>query len=182
MSDDQNRADDDTPEERQAERDADRRMRMRFDWNNLIEDLIEDGRQRGLFDDLPGKGKPLDLGRPGDERGQSLANQLLADNDLRPPWLAMRVAADEKIAAFRQRVEREWRRYDQAWRQAQSDSVRGALALGWDDLCKEWAAEIVSLNRLIADYNLRRPSNGLEMYKLKLEHELEKLAAPRYLK
>lgn len=175
-------ADENAEESTQAEREADRRLRMRFDWNNLIEDLIEDGRQRGLFDNLPGKGKPLDLGRPGDEKGNSLANQLLADNDLRPPWLAMRVSTEEKIAVFRKRMEKQWRRYGQAWDQAESDSVRAALTLGWDDLCKEWATEIVSLNSLIADYNLRRPSRGLEMYKLILESELERLGAPRYLK
>ncbi len=174
---DQNPEADDT----HTEREADKRLRMRFDWNNLIEDLIEDGRQRGLFDNLPGKGKPLDLGRPGDEQGNSLANQLLADNDLRPPWLAMRVAVDEQIADFRKRMTREWQRYQRAWTQSASDSVRTALALGWDDRCKEWAAEIVSLNSQIADYNLRRPSRGLEMYKLTLEHELERLQAPRQL-
>ncbi len=178
---DQTPEDDDNLDDTQAEREADRRLRMRFDWDNLIEDLIEDGRQRGLFDNLPGKGKPLDLGRPGDEQGNSLANQLLADNDLRPPWLAMRVMVDEKVAEFRKRMEREWRRYQQGWTQAESDSVRTALALGWNDRCKEWAAEVVSLNKQISDYNLRRPSRGLEMYKLTLETELERIEAPRYL-
>jgi len=39
------------------------RQRIRHDWDNLIEDIIAEGRDRGLFDNLKGKGKPLDLNK-----------------------------------------------------------------------------------------------------------------------
>lgn len=182
MSDDlTEKANDSEHEDAQSERESNRRMRMRFDWNNLIEDLIEDGRQRGLFDDLPGAGKPLKLGKRRDESGQLLANQLMADNELRPPWLTRRLAVEEKVDEFRQQIRREWQRYERALAHAESDTIRTALRLSWDDLCKKWETEIVTLNKLIADYNLRRPSAALELYKLTLAHELERLNAPRHL-
>jgi len=52
----------------------DHRRRMRLQWNDLIEDLIEDGRRRGLFEDLPGKGKPLHLEQNIYEGSSALAN------------------------------------------------------------------------------------------------------------
>ena len=54
---------DDTPESNPDERvsGARHRQRMVTEYRDLIEDLIEDGRRRGLFDDLSGAGRPLDL-------------------------------------------------------------------------------------------------------------------------
>ena len=39
------------------------RFRMRFDWDNLIEDKIQEGKEKGIFDQLKGKGKPLPLSK-----------------------------------------------------------------------------------------------------------------------
>ena len=37
----------------------DHRRRIRTDFSDLIEDMIEYGRRRGLFDGLAGRGRPL---------------------------------------------------------------------------------------------------------------------------
>jgi len=84
-----------TPEELQAQqeeqqRQIEHRLRLRFDRSNLIEDLIEDGRQQGLFDNLPGKGKPLNLNQNPFACSQELANSLLKDNQMTPAWLIQR--------------------------------------------------------------------------------------------
>lgn len=170
-------------EEKDEARDpeADKRWRMRHDWQNLIEDLIEDGRQRGLFDDLSGAGRPLELRQNLYEGSNALANQLLKDNNLRPAWLAHRLSVQERIERFRADVARTWQRYGRAFDQAVGESHRTALTIGWDDECKRWEAEIVELNKLIDDYNLRRPSAGLEVFKLRLQYELDRVEAPRYL-
>lgn len=157
------------------------RYRMRYEWRDLIEDLIEDGRQRGIFDDLAGRGRPLDLSPTHYEGSSALANRLLKDNDLRPAWLAGRVTILEKIEALRVDIGRSWDRYRAAFEQAVGEGQRGSLTIGWDGACRRWENEIIALNKLIASYNLKRPVEQLELFKLRLADELNRAGAPRYL-
>lgn len=154
---------------------------MRHDWRDLIEDLIEDGRQRGAFDDLAGQGRPLDLEPKPYEGSGALANKLLKENDLRPAWLSNRVFIIEQIDALRADIVRTWDRYRVAFQQAQGEGNRGGLTIGWDDACRRWEVEITKLNKQIDDYNLKRRVSGLEVIKLRLGDELQRAGAPRYL-
>ncbi len=175
---------DDTLESNPDERvsGARHRQRMVTEYRDLIEDLIEDGRRRGLFDDLSGSGQPLDLEQNVFEGSATLANKLLKDNDLRPVWLARRVDVVEKIDALRGEIGRHWARYRAAFDAAQGDGHRPALTIGWDDLCRRWETAIVALNKEIDGYNLKRPASQLEIFKLRLDDELKRAGAPRYLK
>jgi len=44
-----------------------------------------------------------------------------------------------------------------------------------------WLEQIAKLNRRIDDYNLKRPIERLELFKLTLESELKRIGARRYL-
>jgi hypothetical protein len=159
----------------------DHRRRMRFQFRELMEDLIEDGRRRGLFDDLAGKGRPLDLEQNLFEGTNTLANKLMKDNDIRPAWLNQRVEAVEQIDRLRGEIARQWMRYRTAFDQAQSDNHRPALSIGWDDLCRGWQTSIERLNKEIDSYNLKRPPGQAELLKLRLADELHRAGAARYL-
>lgn len=159
----------------------DHRRRMRFQFRDLMEDLIEDGRRRGLFDDLAGRGRPLNLDKNLYEGSSALANQLMKDNDIRPPWLAHRLDVADKIDAFRADVARAWQRYATARDQAADDGQRAALAVGWDGVCRNWQTKIEAINRDIDGYNLKRPRGQPELFKLRLADELKRVDAPRYL-
>jgi hypothetical protein len=159
----------------------DHRRRMRHQWRDLMEDLIEDGRRRGLFDDLPGAGRPLDLDGNAFEGANTLANRLMKDNDIRPAWLNHRLEIGERIDSLREEIGRAWERYRTAFGQAQGDSHRPALTLGWDDACKRWQEAIDRLNKEIDSYNLKRPPGQAELFKLRLADELRRVDAPRYL-
>lgn len=172
---------DDKPDENGPPAGEEHRRRMRFQYRDLMEDLIEDGRRRGLFDDLPGSGRPLDLDANLYESSNTLANQLMKDNDIRPPWLTHRLDVSEKIDALRADVERVWQRYGAARDQAGGDTHRAALAVGWDEVCRNWQTKIEAINRDIDAYNLKRPSGQLELFKLRLADELQRVGAPRYL-
>jgi DnaJ homolog subfamily C member 28 len=160
---------------------AEHRNRMRHDWHDLIEDLIEDARQRGVFDALAGEGKPLDLDQNLFEGSSALANRLMRDNDLRPAWISNRMTIHEKIDSLRSGISRTWDRYRVAFDQAQSDAIRGGLTIGWDDACRRWEEEIEKLNKEIESYNLKRPMSNLEIYKIRLNDELDRAGASRYL-
>lgn len=155
--------------------------RMRHQWRDLIEDLIEDGRRRGVFDDLAGSGQPLDLRQNVYEGSSTLANRLLKENDMRPAWLNQRADVLERVEALRADIERTWNRYRHAFAVAPDAGHRTALTIGWDDVCRNWEKEIAKLNKEIESYNLKRPLSRLEILKLRLSDELQRLEAPRYL-
>lgn len=168
-------------EDGQATTGDEHRRRMRFEWQDLMDDLIEDGRRRGLFDDLPGRGRPLNLNKHVYEGGNSLANQLMKDNDVRPAWLSHRLDVVAKVDGLREEIGRTWDRYREAFERAHAGSHRPALRLGWEDNCRRWQEAMDGLNREIERYNLKRPAGQPEVYKLRLDDELKRANAPRYL-
>ena len=176
-----------TPEEVQTqqeeqERLLEHRLRMRFDRANLIDDLIEDGRQQGLFDNLRGQGKPLNLNKNPYVGQNDLANSLLKDNQMVPAWLAQRNGIHEQIQTFRQKMLRVWRRYEQEYHYVQDDGLRRGLIIGWDDEVQKLETELGQINKQVDSYNLKRPLENLEIYKLRLDEELVRAGARRYLR
>ena len=165
-----------------AQAQAEHRLRMRFGWHDLIEDLIEEGRKKGAFDNLAGSGKPLHLEQNQYAPEMVLANKLLKDNDLTPAWIINRNIILEQKEQLRAEMVRTWTQHKQAFRYAQGDAQKQALVISWDDACKRWLAEITKLNKLIEDFNLKRPVNNLELFKLRFDEELDRIHAERYLK
>ncbi|MCO6411867.1 MAG: DUF1992 domain-containing protein, partial [Thiogranum sp.] len=49
--------------------------------------------RQGVFDNLPGKGKPLNLNEdPNEPPEMRMATKILKNNELPPPWLDARTA------------------------------------------------------------------------------------------
>lgn len=176
-----------TPEEKKAREEesesrVEHKMRMRFDWNNLIDDIIEDGRSQGMFDNLKGKGKPLNLNKNPFDRDSEIANSLLKENKMVPAWLSQRHETQVQIESLRQKISRTWRRYDQEYRFAQDAGIKSGLEIAWDGEIKKWEADILKINKFVDSYNLKRPVNNLEMFKIRLDDELERVDARRFLR
>ncbi|MEJ2748068.1 MAG: DUF1992 domain-containing protein, partial [Anaerolineae bacterium] len=148
---------------------------------NLIDDLIEEGREQGVFDNLPGKGKPLKLKRNLFAPDKELAYDLLKHNDLKPAWIMARVDLMAQIDALRADIKHKWGLYEREYRLGQGEGQRSALVIAWDDICLSWQAQIREINKRIDSFNLKRPSDGLELFKLNLEKELVRVGARRYL-
>jgi DnaJ family protein C protein 28 len=74
-------------------RDAEGRLQVGPDWETLIERQIREAAEAGMFDDLPGKGKPLrndDNPYAGD---WGLAFHVLRNAGVAPPW----IEADKEV-------------------------------------------------------------------------------------
>lgn len=181
MSTDQTNSDNSKKENR-FEEDAKHRYRMRNDWDNLIEDLIQDGRELGMFDNLPGRGKPLNLKKQVYGADMELAHGLLKDNDLAPAWIMNRRGILQQVDELRQDIQRRWTRHAQEFEIITDPRHRDGLTISWDDACLAWEQRIVKLNKQITDYNLKRPIDNMEILKLSLESELKRANAPRYLR
>lgn len=160
---------------------AKRKKRMREDWDGLIDDLIQEGVEKGLFANLKGKGKPLNLSSNRFEGGQGLANAILKDNDVPPSWIADRNYILKQRAGLREQIKRKW---DWHWKRFENATApeKDRLTISWDDFCLLWHAQIEALNKRIVTYNLKRPSENLEIFKLSLEEELKRAHAPRWLR
>lgn len=163
-----------------AESQAERRYRMRHEWSNLIEDLIAEGREKGAFDNLKGKGKPLNLKQNPYAPELDLAHTLLKDNELVPAWIGDRNGLLQQIQDLRDEIRRLWLQHKREF-----DLIparRDAVAIRWYDACQAWDKVIADLNKHVLTYNLKRPADNLEIYQLELDRELKRLGATRWLR
>ena len=170
------------PEYEEDNEELKHRHRIRYDLNGLVEDIISDGANRGLFDNLKGKGKPLNLSKNFFAADQELAHSLLKENDMPPAWIMQRNDILAKQAKLRTEMERQWGWHERSFRVAASSAARGKLTISWDDECLRWLAQLEEINKEIRTYNLKRPSDRLELFHLQLEKELERIGAPRWLR
>lgn len=159
---------------------AEYRARLREDRRGLIEEIIQEGQESGLFDNLPGKGKPLNLNKNPYAPDMELANELLKENDLPPAWILQRNDVLAEIAKLRTEIEQQWTWYQQAF--AMPSANKGKLTIRWDDRCLQWIDTIAALNKSIESFNLKRPFDNIEIFKLNLEDELKRANAPRWLR
>jgi hypothetical protein len=56
-------------------------------WEDLVERKIREAQEQGLFDNLPGAGRPLSVERNPYARDWELAYGILRDNGYAPPWI-----------------------------------------------------------------------------------------------
>ncbi|MCY4525153.1 MAG: DUF1992 domain-containing protein [Anaerolineaceae bacterium] len=98
------------------------------DWVSLVEQRLQRAQAAGIFDALPGEGKPLppldDAHTPPEQR---LAHSLLRAHDLAPEWIALGMDVERRRARL----------------------LRGAL---------DSDKEKMRLNRDILRYNLMAPA------------------------
>ncbi len=169
-------------QERELNDRIEHQFRMRFDWDNLIEDKIQEGKEKGIFEELKGKGKPLNLNKNPFGKDKELAHSLLKDNKMTPAWIGSRKMIMDNIENLRLQMKKSWKRHEREYRVLTDQTHRDSLIISWDDDCLHWEKEIVKLNKLINDYNLKRPINNLEIIKIELNRELQKIGAVRWLK
>ena len=152
------------------------------EWSDLVSKRIEEAMRRGEFDNLSGRGKPLDLRRePFIPEDQQMAFKLLENNDLTPDWIAERKEVLRVIEEFRGQVTAISGQARARWEAASDDARRHDLAMTWLRWIARWEDEIVEINRRIGTLNLRQPSIHLEVFKLLLDEELQRAGAGRKL-
>ena len=149
-------------------------------WRDLISERIEEAMRAGHFDNLRGKGKPLNPApEPHVPPEMQMANSLLRNNDLTPAWISDRSALLAEIDRFRARLRREagatWR---SAGDTAATPEAQATHELRWQAQCAAWQEEIRTLNRRIEGQNFKQPVSFLEIVKLRLADELARAEAP----
>lgn len=148
------------------------------EWSDLVSQRIEDAMRRGLFDNLSGKGKPLDLERnPFVPADQQMAVHLLKSNDLVPEWIAAR----REVLDTRDRLRAELKQAVEAIRKemdrAADGEERARLNQAWKRWLNGWYSRMEDLNYRIMIQNLKQPVRHLEIYQLLLCDELVRAGA-----
>jgi DnaJ family protein C protein 28 len=151
-------------------------------WDTIMDELIEEAMRNGEFDNLAGKGKPLDLSRNPFAQETELAYSLLKNNDYTLPWIAQRREIFEKVALFREELRQTFAQYSAEYRDSQDSGARQALEAGWRNYLNTEVEEAInSLNKKIMDVNLKQPREVDEILKLVIKHELSRVGAAEKL-
>jgi hypothetical protein len=145
-------------------------------WENLINQRIEEAMRNGAFDNLRNKGKPLDTSPdPHVPPDMQMANSLLKNNDLSPAWIGDRGAMLAAIERFREKLRTVAADFVQARAEATTPQRLALLDERWAAYVESWRAEVVELNKRILTQNLKQPVSFLEIFPLRLEDELKRL-------
>lgn len=151
--------------------------------DDLISKQIEEARERGDFDNLPGTGKPL---RMNEERmvppELRLAYRMMREHDVLPDWIAEAKLIEEELKRAQQKLERAKRHFKTAQstltrRDIQTVRARLDAEDRWKDAQKVFVNEIQDINRKIVTYNLKVPASHLTRDLLVAERELGKLVS-----
>jgi hypothetical protein len=132
-----------------------------------VEQRILEGMEQGLFDDLPGAGKPLNLDEdqyvPDDLK---MAFRMLRSTGLTPLWVEMNREIREDIA----RMER--------FREHIHGKLAEISAIELAHRRREYADRIKDINAKILNYNIIAPSSQVHLGMLLPDEELERFDRP----
>lgn len=153
------------------------------EWEDLVEQRIQEAMRQGVFDNLSLKGKPLRFEEnPFLDPSEALAHRLIANQGFTLQWIEERKAIEAEIAAARARLRRAWHWYMRALEVLNSrentpdvEAEREWTEARWQEYVAEFEAALVEINRRIDTYNLMVPLVRFQMFRLRLKDELQAL-------
>lgn len=145
---------------------------------DLFDEIFRQAQAQGKFDNLSGKGKPLNFDTHPDDHAAGVFNDVLKDNHILPEWVALAQEIDRSYQAlFQQAVQSaQWvqqgldtlgDRKDLPAQQErdfllhQKRQARDRLTTGLNDL-----------NTKIIEYNLKTPNIALQRFKFNIAEQI----------
>lgn len=132
-------------------------------WETAIDHAIREAQRRGDFDDLPGRGRPIDLGADGDG-DDWLANHMLRSQGFVPAW----IEDDRAIAAERAALEA---LLEHAVERARRDGQAASRADA-DRAAAAFRERAEALNKAIERHNLAVPTASLHRRRIAVDAAL----------
>ena len=142
-----------------------------------VDEEIRRAMQEGEFDNLPGKGKPLDLDdNPYVDPAWQMALHVLKSNDFTLPWIESLREIEADLDTARNSLTRAWE-----WRQASLVAKRPFAEVEgeWKRAKTAFSERIEGINRQIFNYNLEVPLDRFQIHKVVAEREIEKIQASK---
>jgi DnaJ family protein C protein 28 len=151
------------------------------DWQSWIDQQILDAQERGAFDDLPGKGQPLELASNPYARDREMAFKILKDSGHAPDWIELDKTIRGKLDRARAVLARHWE-----WRTARLSELAGRSGTGaeaernrvlgsWDRSIAEFEETVETINRETRELNLRVPGPRFQRHAVDAAEEIHRL-------
>jgi DnaJ family protein C protein 28 len=144
-------------------------------WESLIDQKIREAMERGEFDDLPGKGQPVDTSEnPFEDPELRLAHRMLRNAGFAPSWIEERKDIDSEFENARNELSRVWTVLQNA---LGTENERGATAR-WEQALTSFRKQAGELNRRIVAWNLKVPAAGFQRWLIDIEKEVSQFERP----
>ncbi|KAF8654011.1 hypothetical protein HU200_062153 [Digitaria exilis] len=138
-------------------------VRSETDIANVVEQRIWHSMEEGHFENLPGKGKPLNLNsNPHADPAEDTLYRILSKNGCAPEWVELNKEIRGMIASWRS-----------ALRKALANRSEDDYS-SWNDDCRVLQEQIRQINDKVFRYNLIVPF-GRQMFGLNWDKEVDKL-------
>ena len=141
-----------------------------------IDEQIRQAMERGEFDNLPGKGQPLNLPQnPYEDPAWGMAYQILKSSGHTLPWIETCQEIEKDIEEARQVLVRAWQSRQSALYEKQLFHL---IEEEWQRVLIAFKEKTVDLNRRIFNYNLKAPSDQFKRRRIDPDREIEKIISP----
>lgn len=141
-------------------------------WESLIDQKIREAMEQGEFDDLPGKGKPVDTSEnPFEDPEMRLAHRMLRNAGFAPSWIEERKDIDSEFEIARKELSRVWKVRQNAMG---TDHDRAARAR-WEKALTSFRERAAELNRRITKWNLKVPAAAFQRRLIDVEKEISQV-------
>jgi DnaJ family protein C protein 28 len=131
----------------------------------MIEDVIREAMERGDFDNLRGKGKPLNLTPdPLLDPMTAIVNRILRDNGVSHPLIEARKTMERERDLTRSELQRDWSIH-QGSRSEES----------WQEAIQTFRARVKDINRQVRIFNLKSPLSALHGLSMDADEEIRKI-------
>ena len=133
---------------------------------SLTEKRLREAIENGEFDNLPGKGDPIDLREnPFEDPDLRTVHRLLRNAGFAPAWIEERKDIDAELAAAQTKLSRAWVLF--------GDGGERPSEAEWERSEKEFREQVVGLQQRIRIYNLKAPAAVFHRKHIDLEKIVE---------
>ena len=141
--------------------------------NLSIEEIIRQAMEEGAFDDLPGKGKPLQLDQnPHQDPEWRAAHHILKNGGFTLPWIESLREIEVASQDARANLERSWKWYQGKLEKGIEDRL---LNVEWERSVETFQEQIAAINKKIRTYNLQVPNDRFQLQLINIEQEFERV-------
>ncbi len=129
-------------------------------YQHAIDEQIRRAIEEGQFENLPGKGQPLDLSvNPHEDPAWRLAFQAIRSSGYTLPWIEKRQQIEADLESARRNLKRTWDWYQSSL--VQEDEILFSER-EWKRAQNDFRSKIADLNKRIFNYNLEVPSEQFQ--------------------
>jgi DnaJ family protein C protein 28 len=133
---------------------------------SLTEKKLREAIENGEFDNLPGKGEPIDLREnPFEDPDLRTVHRLLRNAGFAPAWIEERKDIDAELEAARTKLSRAWELFGRPGNATTTSE--------WERSLLEFRERVSELNKRISLYNLKAPAAVFHRQRIDAERVVE---------